>query len=122
MSADHPFGAIDPAIARKEAIRLVDAALRGGISFQFGDDGWPVRWMPPPDIDSGPSEAWARLLVDFDRYSKAIRAELRRRLPRNGVILMGSPTLEADGSPLVTTREGFERAWRTRHDRSWITR
>jgi hypothetical protein len=54
-----------PPVQLNMAARLVDEALRAGISFMFDDHGNPLRWMPLPDIDPGPSEAWRCLCVEL---------------------------------------------------------
>jgi hypothetical protein len=98
---------------RIEANRLIDEALKGGISFMFDDAGQLLRWQALPDIDPGPSETYGRLCDEIDHLRREIRAELRKRLPSNGEILLGSPLLGEAGSPMVT-KAALERAWAAR--------
>lgn len=97
----------------REANRIIDEALKGGISFMFDDAGHLLRWEALPDIDPALSETYHRLCVEIDRFRREIRAELRKRLPRNGEVLMGSPLLEPGGAPMVT-KEAVEYAWANR--------
>ena len=102
---------------RAEANRIVDEALKGGISFMFDDDRNLMRWSALPDVDPGPQATWDRLCGQFDANRRACIREIRRRLPRNGTALMGTPLLEPD-EPLVT-KETLERAWVKRDEALW---
>ena len=74
-----------------------------------------MRFEAMSDFDPAPRETWAAICVDFDRFRGEIEIDLRRRLPRKGKMLMGTPVLESDGGQTIT-KEAVERAWANRDE------
>jgi hypothetical protein len=93
LTAEERAAPMSASQRRREAIRIINEALEGGISFMFDDQGNLMKWEAMPDFDPAPRETWEAICNDFDRFRREIKAELRRRLPRNGKILMGTPVL-----------------------------
>ena len=96
-----------------EAARLVDWAIQGGVSFMFDESGNPMR-LETFD-DPWAAQTWSHLCSAFDRLRPLIKAELRKRLPRNGEVLIGTTLIDPSGMGTETlTKEALERAWANR--------
>jgi len=78
---------------------------------------WTITETRCLDLIDDPwvAQTWDHLCGAFDRLRPFIKAELRRRLPRNGEVLMGTALLDPSGVGTETLTKGaIERAWGNR--------